>query len=281
MNEMLIALGRRPSALQRTLLTVVFLAVIGAILAVGAMISRQSLPLTFAVHATGWFLWFGWLGWILPRSQYRSRQSKDIHAYRTAFWRHILPGISFGVAQMLRPALFGVMAPSIAIAPAWSIAVGFVLGTATLALLIVAFGTLGFAAAGFVYDYQLDKAPVVQSKVYSFIRHPLFFGSVLGALSLTLVFADRSSLYLAFLNVAALPIYCWLEDRRLVLILGDAYHDYRAKVPAFLAIRPWFASRLRPCGSSAAFRLNCDAPIVQANEHAASMISYQSQCLTS
>lgn len=260
MNEMLIALGRRPSAQQRTLLTLLFLTVIGTILAVGMLIHRQSLPLAFAVHATGWFLWFVWLGWILPQSQYASRQTRDPNAYRTAFWRHILPGISFGVAQMMRPALFGAMAPSIAIAPAWSIAVGFVLGTSTLILLIVAFRTLGLAAAGFVYDYQFETAPVVKSNVYSFIRHPLFFGSVLGALSLTLVFADPSSFYLALLNVAVLPIYGWLEDRRLVLILGNAYVDYRSKVPAYVALKSLVASWLRPATARVQLRSHAATP---------------------
>jgi hypothetical protein len=68
---------------------------------------------------------------------------------------------------------------------------------------------------------------------------------------LTFVFADRSSFCLALLNVAVLPIYGWLEDRRLVLILGDAYQDYRSKVPAYLAIRSWFAARLRPAAGLA------------------------------
>ena len=70
--------------------------------------------------------------------------------------------------------------------------------------------------------------------IYSEIRHPRYLAVLLGLLSYALMI-NYTGLY--YLTAAALPgiaIIVALEEKELVGRFGDAYLDYRARVPAIL-----------------------------------------------
>lgn len=120
-------------------------------------------------------------------------------------------------------------------------------GTAKTAMIAV--HLLGWAVllvAGRGYDagrllglYQLrhrgepeDEALRTEG-LHRYVRHPLYLGAYLilwgsATTPLGLATALFGSLYLA--------IGTWFEERKLIRLYGDAYRDYRAKVPAVI---PW------------------------------------------
>ncbi|MDJ0895907.1 MAG: methyltransferase [Alphaproteobacteria bacterium] len=93
-------------------------------------------------------------------------------------------------------------------------------------------GTAQLAAGSAGQDLRVDE-PLRTDGLHRYMRHPLYsagflllWGRVTG--EATLATALWLSLYLL--------IGTWLEERRLLQAYGDAYADYRARVPAFL---PW------------------------------------------
>ncbi len=90
-------------------------------------------------------------------------------------------------------------------------------------------------AAGYLVK---DKA-LALSGPYRYVRHPLYLGTLLAAVSIPLL------LHSAWLGLALLlvviPAYSWQiisEEKGLDRIFGEAYRDYRRHVPALLP-RPW------------------------------------------
>src|SRR5215471_8243163 len=67
---------------------------------------------------TVWAAWSAWHSALFGRARARLLQ-RGGRAYRTAFLRHIFPGITVGFSQMLRPAWNGVSLRGNAVFPQW------------------------------------------------------------------------------------------------------------------------------------------------------------------
>lgn len=78
-----------------------------------------------------------------------------------------------------------------------------------------------------------DEEPLRTDGWHRYVRHPLYFAGLL-----MLWGAARSELGVATALWASLylVIGAWLEERKLLRHFGQAYADYRAKVPALI---PW------------------------------------------
>ncbi len=237
MNEILAALGHRASPGQRMMLVSLFVVTTATILLVSHMGGRTREE-GLSIHAAVWVLWFTWQGWLFPLSRPRYLRNVPIRAYRKAFFSNILPGVSVGVAQMLKPLYFGILESQGLNTSTWWISAAIALAGLGLGLLYRGFRTIGIAGAGFLYEYQNDPPILVQRGVYSHIRHPLFLGGILVSLGGSLLFVSNLSFALAVLNVAALPVYGRLEDMRLIQIFGDQYFKYRTSVGAFIPKLP-------------------------------------------
>jgi protein-S-isoprenylcysteine O-methyltransferase Ste14 len=82
---------------------------------------------------------------------------------------------------------------------------------------------------------QAQNEPLFTGKAYGIVRHPLYLGC-----SVILLFHPVQTRNGA-LSVAMVILYFYvgtfLEERRLVNKFGDAYRDYRKKVPRMLPLR--------------------------------------------
>jgi len=78
-----------------------------------------------------------------------------------------------------------------------------------------------------------EDEPLRRDGLHRYVRHPLYTGALL----ILWGYADDPlALATAVWGSSYLLIGTWVEERRLVRLYGDAYRDYRRRVPAFL---PW------------------------------------------
>jgi protein-S-isoprenylcysteine O-methyltransferase Ste14 len=125
--------------------------------------------------------------------------------------------------------------------PAWATA----LLTATgLALLL-----LGVTVRVLARQWKAERAHsgLVTDGLYGYVRNPLYAGSFLLGLGLTLMLGDW------LIIVAFLAAFAWnhgavmrAEERKLERIFGEPYRQYRATVPALLPKLAWVRRRIRP-----------------------------------
>jgi protein-S-isoprenylcysteine O-methyltransferase Ste14 len=138
-----------------------------------------------------------------------------------------------GVALMTNPFSYGLfVAPTFPPNILWTIcgAIGIIAGSM---LLYSGFRVLGSAGAGFLYEYLGNKS-FVRDGIYAYIRHPLFFGGVIGSFGISLLFHDLWTVSLAIVTIAMLPIYKIVEDERLIKLYGEEYFTYKSSVGAFI-----------------------------------------------
>ncbi len=92
------------------------------------------------------------------------------------------------------------------------------------------FAQLRAARAG---ETLTEDETLVITGLHQYVRHPIYSGAFL------LLFSgawNEFSLATAIWGSLYLLIGTWFEERKLVALYGDAYIDYRRKVPAFF---PW------------------------------------------
>ncbi len=234
MKDILEALGRKPTVGQKLLIFVWLGAFVAGWLGLRVLETTCLRANPLVVQALCWELWFVWQGWLFGRNRERYLRADPEGAYRLAFARDIMPGVGFGICQMQIPWVVGLLSGPVALAPPVQLAVALVCGLTGVTLLTLGFGTIGFAAAGFLNEYRPVRRPMVRFSIYSVIRHPLFLGGVLASVGAGLLFDNPMAVGVALVNLAILPVYRFLEDRRQASIFGDDFRQYQAAVGAML-----------------------------------------------
>jgi protein-S-isoprenylcysteine O-methyltransferase Ste14 len=75
---------------------------------------------------------------------------------------------------------------------------------------------------------------LIQEGVYGAIRHPRYASVIIGTAGFAMVVNYVGAYLMVLGSIAALLLVAALEERELVDRFGDAYEDYRARVPAFI-----------------------------------------------
>ena len=78
-----------------------------------------------------------------------------------------------------------------------------------------------------------EDEPLRLDGLHRYVRHPLYLGGMLVLWGLA---SDPLGLATAAWGSLYLVVGPWFEERKLLRLYGQAYAEYRAKVPAFL---PW------------------------------------------
>jgi protein-S-isoprenylcysteine O-methyltransferase Ste14 len=263
MNDILFALGYGPNRWRQVWLINIFVVVTCFFLVLEQLLQVGFRLNPLLVQGTGWIAWFSWQGYFFALNRKRYLRKYKTNAYQKAFYHDILPGVSFGVSQMLRPAYFGLLTFQVNLSSVWWLLVGLLCVGAGLTLLYLGFRSIGIAGAGFLFEYRDASPPLVQQSIYAYMRHPLFAGGVVVSLGTALCFVESLPLVLALLNILVLPVYSWLEDRRLNRVFGCSYARYCSKVGGIiprpnllmasllikakqqLAVALWISHRLR------------------------------------
>ena len=188
----------------------------------------------FLLHILFWGLWFCWQGHFFNQNRKRYIREPAEIAYRKAFYRDILPGAAIGVSQMIYPGWYGLWSAQSVYLSLPGLMIGTILMTGGILMVYSGIRIIGFDGAGFLYEYLENKYKMMQHNIYSIIRHPLFLGGVISSVGFALMIDNPDSIMMSAINVCTLPIYVYLEDRRLVQVFGATYEEYRQQVGAFV-----------------------------------------------
>ena len=176
------------------------------------------------------FFWVGAFFW--RRAAYQSRWGA--RAYRNAFGRHLLTGLpaifavlvhnGYGPGERLA---LGAAAPVLFAVAAYLLVTG-------VALWARAAFTFGFDNLALLYVYFPHEGRLVDSRIYSIIRHPVYAGVVRWSMALGFLRGTWFSTAFALLIPAGLFLWVRLvEERELVERFGERYTAYRGATPAF------------------------------------------------
>jgi protein-S-isoprenylcysteine O-methyltransferase Ste14 len=114
----------------------------------------------------------------------------------------------------------------------WLSPIGYVLITAGLVLLYLAFKA--FDRAEFLGIKQEKKPELVLSGMYQYVRHPLYFATVILILGLFLLVPTQKMLLVLLISYSYILIGSRLEERKLVAIFGKEYQAYQKKVKGLI-----------------------------------------------
>ncbi len=110
-----------------------------------------------------------------------------------------------------------------------------------LAIVILFFaGYLAKAGMAVVHDDTAEESGVIREGVFSLVRHPVYLGSVLFYLALSVL---TCSVFAAVVFVAIMFFYHYIglyEEKLLVEKYGEEYEEYMKRVPMWI---PWTKKR--------------------------------------
>jgi methanethiol S-methyltransferase len=113
---------------------------------------------------------------------------------------------------------------------------GYMLATFGTIILVKSFQKLSpFEFIGFSPSDEFTKADrLVVSGLHAYVRHPIYSALILIFLGYSLVQPMPSSLVHLGMLIIYLPIGIYLEEKKLIEKFGQAYIDYKKKIPALI-----------------------------------------------
>jgi protein-S-isoprenylcysteine O-methyltransferase Ste14 len=103
-----------------------------------------------------------------------------------------------------------------------------------LILLILAFQA--FDGAAFLGIKEESNSELVQTGMYQYVRHPLYFATIVFILGLFLLVPTEKMLLVLLISYGYILIGYRLEERKLVEVFGEKYLDYQKRVKAIIPL---------------------------------------------
>ncbi len=167
------------------------------------------------------------------RKQAYQEKYKEL-AYRKAFARFIMPGLALIFAAITHAGYMnGPFVPQgwwtvVFFAFGWFM---FCIGAILWLRSIFAFGADNLA---WLYVYYPEEGKIIDSSIYSILRHPVYAGLLRVGIGLALLNGNANAI--AFAILLPLGFTGWIrlvEEKELIERFGRSYLDYRTHVPAF------------------------------------------------
>jgi protein-S-isoprenylcysteine O-methyltransferase Ste14 len=166
------------------------------------------------------------------RDAYKAKYGKL--AYRNAFAHFAIPGLGFLFAAIAHAGYMnGPVFPQ-----GWWTLVFTVLGWFLLitgsVLWIRSVFAFGFDNLALLYVYHPEEGKIIDSSIYSVLRHPVYAGAL--RVGMGLAFLNGNANALAFAILMPLGFFGWIrlvEEKELIQRFGKSYLEYRQRVPAF------------------------------------------------
>ncbi len=155
-------------------------------------------------------------------------------AYRNAFAHYGLPGLALILAAVAHAGYMN--GPQIP--PGWWTLVFTLLGWLMLiigaALWVRSIFAFGADNLALLYVYYPEEGQIVNSSIYSILRHPVYAGVLRIGIGLALLNGNANAL--AFAILMPLGLFGWIrlvEEKELIERFGQPYLEYRKRIPAF------------------------------------------------
>lgn len=75
---------------------------------------------------------------------------------------------------------------------------------------------------------------VVNTGIYSLIRHPQYFGAILSHVGISILLSSFYSILSSPLVILIIYIFSWKEEKELVKEFGKEYEDYKKRIPMLM-----------------------------------------------
>jgi protein-S-isoprenylcysteine O-methyltransferase Ste14 len=159
-------------------------------------------------------------------------------AYRNAFVRFVVPGLGILFAAIAHLAYMpGPEIPNIWWKPIL-VAAGYLFVAIGASLWIRSLLTFGADNVALLYVYYPDESRLINTSIYSILRHPIYSAGLNIAIGLAFIHANWYSLVVIVLLPLGFTGWTRLvEEKELITRLPD-YVEYRRRVPAFWARLP-------------------------------------------
>lgn len=109
---------------------------------------------------------------------------------------------------------------------------GTILMVIGIVFLYLAFKT--FDGGEFLGLKKETHAQLAQTGMYEYVRHPLYFATILLILGLFLFIPTQKMLLVLVISYTYILVGSHLEERKLILLFGQEYIDYQKKVKAII-----------------------------------------------
>ncbi|MHA8051843.1 methyltransferase family protein [Aquirufa sp. ROCK-SH2] len=110
--------------------------------------------------------------------------------------------------------------------------IGIVLMLIGCLFLYLAFKT--FDTSEFLGFKAESKAQLVQTGMYQYVRHPLYFATIILILGLFLILPTQKMLLVLVISYVYILVGYRLEEQKLILLFGPEYINYQKRVKALL-----------------------------------------------
>jgi protein-S-isoprenylcysteine O-methyltransferase Ste14 len=163
----------------------------------------------------------------------RLRERHGPLAYQTAIYLYGLAGMPLIPVMVTHPGFVGGerVLPLVIGLP-----IAIYLWAVGLLLFYRAIMTFGIDTLAVTYVYFPEEGRLVDSRIYSVLRHPLYAGVLRIGIGLGAWRGTPMSLAVAASLPVGLSLWLWLvEERELLERFGEGYREYRRRVPAFVA----------------------------------------------
>jgi len=155
-------------------------------------------------------------------------------AYRNAFAHYGMPGLALIMAAVAHAGYMnGPRIPQ-----GWWTIIFFVLGWFILCsgamLWIRSVFAFGADKLALLYVYHPEEGKIINSSIYSILRHPVYAGVLRVGIGLALLNGNANAI--AFAILMPLGFTGWIllvEEKELIERFGQSYLDYRKHTPAF------------------------------------------------
>ena len=155
-------------------------------------------------------------------------------AYRNAFAHYAMPGLALVFAAIAHAGYMnGPFIP-----PGWWTIIFLVLGWFMFCIGAILWirGILTFGAdnIAMLYVYHPAEGKIIESSIYSILRHPVYAGALRVGIGLALLNGNANAI--AFAILMPLGPASWIrlvEEKELIERFGQSYLDYRKRIPAF------------------------------------------------
>jgi protein-S-isoprenylcysteine O-methyltransferase Ste14 len=173
------------------------------------------------------------LSFFFSRKKLYREKYKEL-AYRNAFAHYGIPGLALIMSAVAHTAYMN----GVPLVHGWWTTVFITLGWLMLivgaGLWIRGIQAFGFDNLALLYVYYPEEGKIVDSNIYSVLRHPVYAGVLRVIIGLALLNGNSNSL--TFILFAPLGLFSWIrlvEEKELLERFGASYAGYRKRVPAF------------------------------------------------
>ena len=178
-------------------------------------------------------LGFLWLSLFFSRKKAYKEKYGNL-AYRNAFAHFGVPGLALILSAVFHT---GYMNGPFVPHGWWTdifVPLGWLMLLVGAGLWIRGIRAFGFDNLALLYVYFPEEGQIVDSNIYSVLRHPIYAAVLRVIIGLGLLNGNADAL--AFILLAPLGLFGWIrlvEEKELLERFGASYADYRKRVPAF------------------------------------------------